>query len=445
MHPKFGVRLLLLATLALSCAGPAQLARQSERELRAGNLRSAYDLARRGVDKDPKHAGVRAAMSTAAVQMVDQWKGRILTLASVDTVGAAREVLDLRDFRGELARYAVELPSDPGFFERERLIADAAAGIEYRQGETSLAARRPKEAYAHYRSAETFVASYGDLQEKLRRAHEQGMTRVAILPFADDVDVPGLSRSVADAMVRAVSGRLRSDGFEFTELVGPDEVYATMTVSELATLPEASVWRIAQGVEADRVVVGRLHGMRASTNSWSFQYPIYRKVTERDTAGKSVVRWLESRFSAVTRERVVTLRWDMQVLDARTHAALAHQSDAVESVARVAWSDFRADGDCGDYCLVPPDQENTEHGRNVAARWKECFGAWTLADMLEQARGDRGRSLYHSRYRDEFRAESRKRPVWCGELPGENDLAYLALEGVWRPVLATLKDLDPKD
>ena len=43
------------------------------------------------------------------------------------------------------------------------------------------------------------------------------------------------------------------------------------------------------------------------------------------------------------------------------------------------------------------------------------------------------------------RRDSRKHPVLCGELPSEEDMAYLAYEDLWRPVLAALKDLDAKD
>jgi hypothetical protein len=65
--------------------------------------------------------------------------------------------------------------------------------------------------------------------------------------------------------------------------------------------------------------------------------------------------------------------------------------------------------------------------------------------MLRRTRDDRHRALYESRYRDEFRRDSRKYPVLCGELPSAEDMAYLAFEDVWRPVLAALKSLDAKD
>ena len=435
--------LALLAALSLSCAGPTQLARQSDRELRAGNLQKAYELGRRAVDKDAESAPARRALTVAAVQLVDEWKARVLNATAIDTVAGADAAMQMRDLRAELARYQVEVPGDPGFFERERRVVDGAAGIEYRRGEASLAASRPKQAFAHYRRAAGFVASYRDVQERMGHARRLGWTRVAILPFANEVEVPGLARTMADRFYQAMIGRAN---FQFTELVNPDEIYAAMTVKEMEALPPEAATRIARGVEAQRVVVGRFHAMRARTDSWTFQYPIYRKVAERDTAGKVHERWQEMRFDGIARERVVTLRWDLRVLDARTGDPLADHSEAVETAARVAWTDFRADGDCGDYRLVPPDAESSERGKAVVARWKECFGGWTLPEMLERARHDRRRAVYQSSYRDEFlRADSRKRPVLCGELPRENDMATLALEGAWAPLLATLQELDPKD
>jgi len=445
MHPSRGVSLLLLALLVTSCAGPAKLARESERALEDGDLSRAYELARRAVDKDPEHAGARSAMTAAATQIMDQSKARILERARQDTLEAARMALDFREDRAEVARYRIEVPADPGYFERENAIVEGAAAIEYRRAEQSLAAHRPKEAYGHFRGAEVFVASYRDLQEKLRTTRAAAVTRVALIPVEDDVDIPGLSRSMSDAIYRGVSEHMAKEGFLFTELVSPDEIYATMTVKDLQQMTPAVMWRIASGVEAARVVAGRVHGLRTSTNTFSFQYPIYRKLTERDTAGKVVERWVERRFDAIGRERHVTVVWDVQVLDTRTQAPLTSKGQSFESIARVAWTDFRAEGSCDDYRLIPPNLDNTDEGRKVRDRWGECFGNWTLPEMLEQARNDRRRSLYQSRYRDEFRADSRKHPVLCGELPGEDDMAVIALDGAWRSVLSALKTVDSQD
>jgi hypothetical protein len=147
MHPSRGVALFLLAALATSCAGPAKLARESERALESGDLPRAYELARRAVDKDPESSAARSAMTAAATQIIDQSKARILEQSRVDTLAAARLALDFREDRAELARYKIPIPPDPTFFERENAIIEGAAATEYRAGEQSLEARRPKEAY----------------------------------------------------------------------------------------------------------------------------------------------------------------------------------------------------------------------------------------------------------------------------------------------------------
>jgi hypothetical protein len=444
MRAAAAVALILCPMLALSCAGPRQLARQSERELDAGRVEHAYELARHAVEIDASSDPARRAMTAAGIELVDIGKAEVLVAAATDTLAGARRALELRTLRAELAHYQIEIPDDVGYVERERRIVDGAAGIEYGLGGQALAGRRPKAAYRHYLAVETFDASYRDVQEKLRTAHERAMTRVAILPFENDVEIDGLTRTLADRIWHEVSSRLAGEGVEFTQLVPLDQVYANLTVGELDRLTPEAMWRVAGGIDAKRIVIGRLHGLRSITNSWTFSSPIYHHVTVRDSTG-SHERWIETPFLATARERVVDARWELTVMDVSSHAELARTGDAVQTFARSAWTDFRADGDCDDYRLVPPDLDTGDHGRSTHERWSESFGSWTLPDMLRRTREDRRRALYTSSYRDEYRRDSRKDPVLCGELPSEEDMAYLAFEDVWRPVLAALKDLDGKD
>ena len=80
------------------------------------------------------------------------------------------------------------------------------------------------------------------------------------------------------------------------------------------------------------------------------------------------------------------------------------------------------------------------------SQWQERVGSWKLADLLLKARDARGRSKWSRDYRREFHGtDSRNRPVWLGELPGEDDLAFVALDDAWRPVLSTLQELDGQD
>lgn len=439
--------LLLLALCSVSCAGPAQLARISERQLQAGRVREAYETARRGVEKEPGNGPARRAMTAAATRLVDERRSRVLSIAGADTVAAARYALELRDFRAELGRYRIQAPEDPEYAARETVIRNGGAGIEYRRGREATADRRPKAAYARYKVAAEIVADYRDVQERIRAARAAATTRVALLPFANDTDVPNLSKGLADAMYAEIAHRLETRPLEFTRLADRDEVYASMTVKELDALPREAALRIGHGADADRVITGRFHGMRASSTFQTFERPIYRKMVDRDSSGKSHDRYVETRFTAISRERVVTVRCDFDVVDVHTGDVVASRSEPFQATARVAWTDFRAEGDCGDYCLVPPDVEKGDptRAKGIERSWKECFGAWKLPDLLDRSRKERRRSLYQSGYRDEFRRANRDHPVLLGELPGEDDMAYLALEGVWDKVYATLAELDPKD
>lgn len=439
---------IALALLAVSCAGPTQLAKISERELRAGQLERAYDYARRGVSKDPGNQAARRAMTAAAAAIVADHRARMLDLiAAQDTVAAARRGLALRDFRAGLAPYPIEAPLDSAFAAQTIQIRDAAAAIEYRLGDRAMYERRPKEAYRHFNDCAAIVAGYLDVWKRIETAREAAVTRIAILPFENDTDVPELARATAAAFCNEIAIHIGRKEFAFTELVSLDEIYASMTVRELESLSPEAAFRIADGVEADRIIVGRIHGLRTRSTSESFDHPIYHKVSRRDSSGRTIERYVESHFSGVSRERVVSLQYDFQVLDARSRASIASRAERAEAVARVAWTDFRAEGDCGDYVLYPPDMEKRDPDRvkMVTHRWKECFGDWGLESLLEESRRDRRRAHYEQRYRGEFRSSSRGHPTLLGELPDENELAYVALEKAWKPLVAVLNEIDLKD
>jgi len=76
--------------------------------------------------------------------------------------------------------------------------------------------------------------------------------------------------------------------------------------------------------------------------------------------------------------------------------------------------------------------------------WKQRFGAWTLPKLLERARKEHRHTHYGAEDRKAFFADCHERPVWLAELPGEDELASIALDGVWQPVLGMLQELDAK-
>jgi len=116
----------LLALTVIGCASSAELARRSRRSLAAGDLRQAYETARRALDKDAENAEARAAFGAAATEMAIQYRTRIARIAPVDTVAAAREALEFRAFRAEVDRYPVAIAGDPDDLEVEARLGTAA-------------------------------------------------------------------------------------------------------------------------------------------------------------------------------------------------------------------------------------------------------------------------------------------------------------------------------
>lgn len=437
-----------LALLALvSCASPSRLARTSERQLDKGLVREAYETARRGVGKDRKSAAARKAMTAAATRLVADGEQQVLATARIDTVGAARSSLDLLDFRAELDEYAIEVPADPSYAAHAARIREAAAAMEYRQGEYELASRRPKAAYTRFRSAAEIIAAYRDVQTRIQQARQAAVTRFAIVPFANDTDVPHLAKGLSDVMYSHVAHGVESGGFLFTEIADPNEVYASMTVKELERFTRDGALRVGRGIDADRVVTGRLSGLRTSSSYRSFDRPIYRRMVERDTSGKDRERWVETRFTGVSRGRRVTIRYEIEVVDTRTGEAVARLGEPLEAEAHVAWTDFRADGDASHYALMPPDLKGSDPIRAKEAEdaWRECFGRWELPDFLERSRRERRRATWRDEYRSELRKARRDHPILLGELPSEDELAWVALEGVSQKLLDALREMDPKD
>ena len=437
---------VVLALLALSCASANRLSRRSERELAAGDLEGAYEHARAAVAKQPANPRAKAAFDAAATRLVEDRKTRILAIAEADTVAAARQALRLADLRGEIARYGATFPADTAFFRHDAALRVGAAGILYTRAERELTARRPKEAWADFRGAAEFASGYRDVGRRIDEAYAQALARVAILPFADQAGVPGLSRSLADLTYARVAPHIRPDDFRFTRLLEPGQVYGSITVAELDALARGDAVRIGRRLGADQVVTGRVYGMRASTNTNTYHQMIFRKVVDRDSAGTRRERFVEQEFRAVEREREVSVHYDVEVLDVEDEASLVAYADATTAYARVVFTDFQAQGDCADYCLVPPGLRQSDRARaeKIEQEWKSHFGTWTLPSLLERARKDRTHARDSGGDRAAFFADCHERPVWLGELPGENDLAAIALDVIWQPVLGMLKELDAK-
>ncbi|HUK62324.1 MAG TPA: hypothetical protein VLV15_03290 [Dongiaceae bacterium] len=446
MRPRTILHLLLpwCALLVMSCASADQLARQSDQALARGDLRGAYEKARRALDKEPGNANARNAFAAAAGQMSDTYKSQILSLAQTDTLGAARTVLDFRELQSQISRYPVELAPDPAYVQAETRILAGAARLRYDAGRQALATHRPKEAWRCFTECMGFDPHYRDVASRIDDAYQRAITRVAVLPFENQIDVPGLAEVLQQDVAGELSRRSASPAFQFTRVLSPEEVERGMTVAESRGLDPVQARALGRTLSADRVVCGRLSALRSNSDVADWRFPVYHLVSGQNSEGQRVDTWVATDMHVVSRRRHVQLSCTYEVLDVRTGAVLAIDTHAYEAWARVVWSDFVADDDLDHYRLAPPDAGQPDADR-AQREWDDHVGGMSLHELLEHTRDhDRGGD-WNDRYRGEFSRDTRDHPVCLGGLPPESDMAHLALEGAWQPVLDALRALDPQD
>lgn len=441
--------LIAVATLLLAgCASSTRLAQQSDEALARGDLRTAYEKARRALDKEPANTAARGAFANAATQLADDFKGRVLRLAEVDTIAAARMALDFRGMRAEFSRYPVALPDDAPYGAREARIVDAAARIRYVEAGRSLEAGRPKEAVRRYEECVTFVPGFRDADARAAGAMERAIARHAVLPFENGVDVPGLghelARRIGDELVR----RAGSPAFRFTRAMTPGELDEKLTVAQARGLTREQAVALGRRLGVARVVCGRLSGMRSHSATEDRTVPIWHRTLEKQDDGSTAEHWEREEMRVIDRLRTVAMTCTWELVAVSSGEVLASRTESSEAAARIVWSDFIARGDCDDYALVTPEMR-TADARGADARHKDFrkrYGDRTLPQFLEGVRTQRDqRARYQPRFRDEFHADTRARPVFLGGLPDEDELARVALRDVWRPVIGRLQELDPLD
>ena len=441
------VGLVFLALLTLSCASSNQLSRRSEESMKAGQTTRAYDWARRALDKDPMNDQARANMTAAATVMSADWKLRVRTLAANDSLQGAEAALEFGRFRAELARYQVVLPFDKPFRDDESRILNAAADHDYRAALACLDNHQPKHAYRLFVDSGRFAPGFRDIALRIPKAYELALTRVAILPFANQTEVPGLSKEMADHLYGELDDHINPREFQFTRLVDAEEVYAKMTVSELDRLDRDQAIQIGRKLGARCVVWGRYSGMSANSTTGLYHQKIYRHYTDPDPSVKERDRYEEGNFTAVTREREVKIQYQFEVLDTDDEQTLARRGAESRAVANTIYSAFQARGSCDDYCLLPPALKSADPKRaeQVDKEWQASFGNWTLSKVLLNARESRSRTRYRPEHRSEFMRASYIFPVFLDDLPSPNDMALIALDGTWKPVYEALRELDDDD
>jgi hypothetical protein len=439
----------LLALLALSCATSTSLTRRSEKLLVQGDVDRAFDAAREALEKDPRNEQARAALGAAGTALLTDQKKRFYDLRQVDAVGAARIALDVESIHGTLQRGRVTLPPDTLWSRDLSGAREAASDALIAAADDSLKARQARPAYLLLQQASEFTPQRRGLDARLRRAFDLAVDRVAVLPFDDGIGQPSLPRVLADRLAAALRKRVTDGKLEFTRLVEPSKVFARMTVDQLGDLSRDDAVRLGRDVGANVVLWGRLRDAGTDNNTTYFREPIWHRVTERAADGSTSERWVSVPFEAVVRERVFHLRWDMRLLETDEGNTLDQRSEPRELRVRAVWTNFRPQDDPRDYALVEPaprdgDSDHAQRAERVRQEWSQSLGRWTLPSLLERSRATNvaQRSTYRHEYRGEFERYDPNLPVFMGDLPGPDDLAYLALRDLDSAFLSMIEDLD---
>ena len=301
-----------------------------------------------------------------------------------------------------------------------------------------------KEAWRRFSEAMGFDSDYRDVANRVADSYRRALTRVAVLPFENQIEVPGLAQSLQQTLAGELSRRSASPAFRFTRVLAPGDIDDRMTVSQARGLTRDQARSLGRAHGADRVVCGRITGLRSNNTLGDWRFPVFHAEPGKDADDKPADVWVESPLHVVSRERHVQVSCTYEVVDVRTGAVLASDAQPYEAWARVLWSDFLADGDCDRYRLAPPTAASSDAER-AQKEWDDSLRGMALSDLLQKARAIDRREHWDGRYRSEFPRDSRDHPVFLAELPPEADMAYLALQSAWQPVLEALRTLDPQD
>ena len=448
--------LLLIALIVFlaSCAGPEKLARQSREELAAGHAQRAYEKARKALNKDPSYEPAIEAMAEAGYQLMQQHQDRVLALAAAgDTLASCDACLRMDAFRRELADYSVSIPPDPEFAITERRIREGGADIYYRYGVIEEEEGRPRRAYEEYVAANTILPGFRDVEERIRVTGEAAIAIVAILPWQNQTSVTGLSMELTDNIYQEVGRRITPRDFRFTVMMGRDEVYDRIPLSALDNLSRDLAVQIGTELGADLVVMGRIFGLRSQNNTIDYTQTVYRPRPttgpgqgggQGQGRGQEEEEFIQEELRIIRREMNVVIQYEFSVIDTRTGYTLVTRSDTVPASVATVFTNFESQGSRRDYRLFPPGlaKADPQGARRIEQQWKAHAGDWDLPDFLEYAYENRERTTYRPNDRSRLFNFRGNRPLFLGALPPEEELARVALDRMWVPVLGVLRDLD---
>jgi hypothetical protein len=290
----------------------------------------------------------------------------------------------------------------------------------------------------------TFAPDYLDVANRVDDAYQRALTRVAVVPFENQVEVPGLAQTLERTLATELSRRSGSPAFQFTRVLGPAEIEDRMTVTQSRGLTREQARDLGRTLGADRVVCGRIGGLRSNSESADWLFPVYQPVTGQDEGGQPTELWTESVVHVVSRQRHVQLSCTYEVVDVGSGTVLASETHPYEAWASIVWSDFVPTQDVDRYRLSRPDASTSDADR-AQEEWDRHMRGITLKALLSQTREHDQRDHWADRYRGEFSRDTREHPVFLGELPPEPAMADVALRSAWEPVLDALRVLDPQD
>jgi hypothetical protein len=435
--------LVVAGSLALSCAGPNKLAQQSEKAYGQGELEKAYQKAARALRKDPENRRARAAMTQVAARLLDEREAEIRGMAARDTVAAAKRSLVLDKFHTELIQYRIILPPDPDFDRDEAQIRAGAARIVYEESVDALTGGSPKRAYDGFQLAQQFQPRFRDVAERIDAAYDSALPRVALFPFANETDLPELSKEFSDRAHSEIARRIASNGFRFTELTPRERVYQAVPMAAMDHLGARKAARIGRDLGVDRVIVGRFYGLRTKTNLGAFPQAVFYKTVEKDEKGVSHDRYSERAMIVLTRDRDLTVVYEYSIVDVHDGSAIASNTGTLHAAAHaILASAAIGGGNPDDYSLTSPDleQRDPDRAKRMRSEWQDRCGDWKLSEVV--ARSRRERQGYESRYHDDWMLRSNGVAVFLGGLPSEAELVKYAYGQVWEPLTETLHHID---
>ena len=436
---------LMLALVAVGCAGPSKLAQRSEEKLAGGDMWKAWQFATRALDREPMNPRAKAAAADAGQVIAGDWQRRIHSLAGVDSLRAAEQALEFAKFRADAANYtSIEVPAT--WASDEHALRRAAAQHCYALAKGALAAHRPKTAFERFHDAERFQPGYRDATKLADAAYDQALTRVAVLPFGWSGKDESMGREVGDQWRDAIADALAPPHSRFTRVLGADAVNSQMTVSQLGQLSREDAIRIGRKSGAQRVVWGAVGPVASDTHMQFFRDTVARRIVHKDDNGKTSVHWVEVPIEVVARVRDVQVDVNYEVISTVDGSTIAHQRTPRSTHARVVWTSYVPEGELDGYALVSEAVRaaNPERAKDVETRWKTvCGESTTLQQVLAARRETRGDAGYDRGVLGRFAVGAAF--VFLQELPPPQDLALAAVKNGWQPLLKDLARLDGVD